>query len=104
MQMAPALAEAISLQSRGDRIRTCDLVDPNHTRYQAALHPGCKMSGNASRIVRQGNQLGAGRFAASDRQISAGYSNFAFSGGNCGLASRYTLSPRVPASLSGPGE
>ena len=24
---------------RGDRIRTCDLVDPNHALYQAELHP-----------------------------------------------------------------
>ncbi len=25
--------------NQGDRIRTCDLVDPNHTLYQAELHP-----------------------------------------------------------------
>ena len=24
---------------RGDRIRTCDLVDPNHALYQSELHP-----------------------------------------------------------------
>ena len=38
------------LQSRGDRIRTCDTLVPNQVRYRAALHPesisflkcGCK--------------------------------------------------------------
>ena len=28
-----------SLNGRGDRIRTCDLVDPNHALYQSELHP-----------------------------------------------------------------
>lgn len=26
-------------KNQGDRIRTCGLVDPNHTLYQAELHP-----------------------------------------------------------------
>lgn len=29
-----------SMCNRGDRIRTSDLLVPNETRYQAALHPG----------------------------------------------------------------
>ncbi len=28
------------LSTRGDRIRTCDLVVPNHALYQAKLRPG----------------------------------------------------------------
>ncbi len=40
MQMASATAEAIKHTNRGERIRTSDLVDPNHTRYQTALRPG----------------------------------------------------------------
>ena len=27
---------------RNDRIRTCDLLVPNQTHYQAVLHPDCK--------------------------------------------------------------
>ena len=35
------LAEGLDLsKSRGERIRTSDLLVPNETRYQAALHPG----------------------------------------------------------------
>ena len=34
------LAEELFLEkSRGDRIRTCDLVAPNDALYQAELHP-----------------------------------------------------------------
>ena len=29
----------LDLQSRGDTIRTCDLVVPNDALYQAELHP-----------------------------------------------------------------
>ena len=31
--------ELLSEKSRGDRIRTCDLVAPNDALYQAELHP-----------------------------------------------------------------
>ena len=31
--------ESFSEKSRGDRIRTCDLVAPNDALYQAELHP-----------------------------------------------------------------
>lgn len=35
-------------KSQGDRIRTCGLVDPNHTLYQAELHPGRAIVGRWS--------------------------------------------------------
>ena len=42
------LAEWLGLfRNQGDRIRTCDLVDPNHTLYQAELHPGRLIVGPA---------------------------------------------------------
>jgi hypothetical protein len=35
----PALPRTLAVTSRGDRIRTCDLVLPKHPRYQAAPRP-----------------------------------------------------------------
>ena len=36
----PASPRTLAVTSRGDRIRTCDLVLPKHPRYQAAPRPG----------------------------------------------------------------
>lgn len=30
---------SFKINGRGDRIRTCDPMVPNHVRYQTALHP-----------------------------------------------------------------
>ena len=35
----PELPRTLAVTSRGDRIRTCDLVLPKHPRYQAAPRP-----------------------------------------------------------------
>jgi hypothetical protein len=39
---------------RGDRIRTCDLVDPNHALYQSELHPEFRQSTFRSILARHG--------------------------------------------------
>ena len=41
-QLENAVYELV-LESRGDRIRTCDLVLPKHPRYQAAPRPAHKI-------------------------------------------------------------
>ena len=35
----PVLPRTLGVTSRGDRIRTCDFLVPNQTRYQTALRP-----------------------------------------------------------------
>jgi hypothetical protein len=56
-------AKPLVLPNRGDRIRTCDLVVPNHALYQAELRPGirplacCRRDGD---VINAGFDMPAG--------------------------------------------
>ena len=73
-------SKTLGVTSRGDRIRTCDLVLPKHPRYQAAPRPvGCTIaSGSAhlqARAAEEGVQvvLGHGWFLAALLEQEAGH-------------------------------